>query len=225
MRTPLRRRLAPFAMLVAVCCCVVNNGVVMGKPMTITTTNPNLDIRDAVEAPDIPSVLTDEIMVTGYGTIVDLDVGVTITHDNIGDLDITISKDDTTVVLKLPGLDSDDNRDSMNVVFDSDAAATLTDVFKDAETPVKGTFRPVGDLAEFNGMKVGGNWTITVKATSPSDTGKLDTWRLIVDAPPLTTPPVDFLTPLTSIGAAVLTVVGLVSLVGFLALIFVGAAE
>ncbi|MCB9851929.1 MAG: PQQ-dependent sugar dehydrogenase [Phycisphaerales bacterium] len=105
------------------------------------------------------------------GTILDVNVGVDITHTYLGDLNIDISHGGVNVVL----FNVCGNNDNMNVTFDDEGVALV------CASPTTGTVLPTSPLSAFDGMDKVGDWTIRVVDTAGQDVGTLNTWTLVIE--------------------------------------------
>ncbi|MFD2824374.1 proprotein convertase P-domain-containing protein, partial [Lacinutrix iliipiscaria] len=113
--------------------------------------------------------------------ISDLDVAINLPHTFTGDVDITLTSPNGTVVeLTTDNGGGGDNYE--NTVFDDDAATSIVG----ATAPFTGTFSPEGNLSDFNGEIFDGTWTLTVEDDAGGDDGTLISWCLF---PTVITPP------------------------------------
>lgn len=114
-------------------------------------------------------------------TVLDVNVTLNVTHPWIGDLTISLtSPKGTTVNLVNTRIDEGDNY--TNTVFDDDATNTIAS----SSAPYTGTFRPVGNLSNFNLENSNGQWKLKIVDGGPEDIGTLDGWSLnICGNPPL----------------------------------------
>ncbi|HPF41757.1 MAG TPA: PQQ-dependent sugar dehydrogenase [Phycisphaerae bacterium] len=137
-------------------------------PATVTyNAAPGLAIPD-----NSATGATSVINVADNGTILDVNVGVAITHTYLGDLEIQVTHNAVTVVL----FNVCGNNDNMDVTFDDEGVA-LT-----CATPTTGTVQPTaGSLSAFDGMNKNGDWTLFIEDTAGQDTGTLDTWSLVIE--------------------------------------------
>ena len=123
------------------------------------------------------------ITVTSAGTITDLNVRLNITHTWLGDIEATVSKGATSViVVDNPGAatptacgNSSDN--IPGVILDDEATLLIgTGPFP----LVAGTgYKPSFPLTVFDGQTVAGAWTMSVTDGGEADTGTLNSWALI----------------------------------------------
>lgn len=151
----------------------------------------------------LPTGLTSTLPVTMDLEIADLDVKLnSLTHTWVGDLTVEIkspSSFGTDMVFQPAGCIPDgcffglnSGNDFTNTTFDD--AATLDLVLADAPAaPFTGRWLPFfnspalgdigvtqGELAHFNGQSTLGNWNLFVSDQAPRDTGKLNSWSLLV---------------------------------------------
>ena len=115
------------------------------------------------------------ITVSGTGTVLDVDVNLSITHTWDSDLDIfLVGPDGTRVELSTDNGSSGDNY--TDTTFD-DAAATAIIA---GAAPFTGTFRPETPLAALNGIPANGIWQLEVGDDLGGDVGTLTAWSLIL---------------------------------------------
>lgn len=152
--------------------------------------NPNLTETFTAEsaftsAPAAPIEfvpLFDSIIVTGIGTISDVDVQVNVTHPFIGDLTIEMVAPSTTQVT-LHSLGTGGGQFDMDVRFDDEGAPNDTVPFFAGLR-----MQPSSPLSVLDGQNADGGWAITVLddfLTAPGDParGTLDQWSLIFPMP------------------------------------------
>ena len=122
-----------------------------------------------------PDTVRSELNVTGLGaaTVEEVEVTVNIIHSWVGDLEIRlIAPDGTAVVLVRRRGGSSDDFDG--TIFRQAAATPIGDGI----APFRGTFRPEGDLADFDGKPAEGIWALEVEDHAAFDGGALSSWTL-----------------------------------------------
>ncbi len=117
-------------------------------------------------------------------TILDLDVGITLTHSNIFDLQISLqSPDGTTLSLNAYNPDNEffQGADYSQTVFDDEAQNNIDE----SQPPFTGRFRPdAGSLLEiFDGQDAYGPWRLQIYDAYYHDTGTLESFELTVTTP------------------------------------------
>jgi subtilisin-like proprotein convertase family protein len=117
-------------------------------------------------------------------TILDLDVGITLTHSNIFDLQISLqSPDGTTLSLNAYNPDNEffQGADYSQTVFDDEAQTSIGQ----AQPPFTGRFRPNnGSLLEiFDGQDAYGPWQLKIYDAFYHDTGTLESFELTIVTP------------------------------------------
>lgn len=123
--------------------------------------------------PNANMVTNSVINIPGSFTINDVNVKVNLTHTWVADIDMKIIGPDGTEVILAEDLGgSGDNY--TNTIFDDQAANPITS----GTPPFTGTFRPQGNLSNFNGKNALGNWTLRIVDDSNSDGGNLLNWAL-----------------------------------------------
>ena len=125
--------------------------------------------------PNGGTVTTSVITFTDDFVIDDVNVTVNINHTWAGDLDISLIAPDgtTSVDLILNDINiSDDN--FVNTTFDDEAAEPITN----GTPPFTGSFQPVGNLSDFDGLNTAGDWTLSITDNFNGDGGDLLGWDL-----------------------------------------------
>lgn len=116
----------------------------------------------------------DTIQVYQPGTIIDLNVNLTIYHTWDGDLSISlIGPNQAEIDLSSHNGGSGDNY--YNTTFDDQASIPITS----GSPPFTGSYRPEQSLAVFTYMQIFGNWILKVNDNAMGDTGQLSSWCLI----------------------------------------------
>jgi subtilisin-like proprotein convertase family protein len=119
-----------------------------------------------------------QLSATLAGTILDLNVSVSITNPDAGghmeDLDLLLtSPDGTTVQFRNNFVDHQD--EPLAATFDDEAVAD----HEDQGNPPVGTFRPFSPLSAFDGEELMGTWTLTILDTEvPGDNDDLLGWSI-----------------------------------------------
>ena len=128
------------------------------------------DARSVISVPN-PQTTTSPVLALPGARITDLNVTVRINHDDISDLRLTLIAPDgsTAVVLS----DRNATGTQYNVVFDDQAVNSIV-----ATNNPNGTFRPVGNLADFNGMSPEGDWVLLVEDLEAGFTGTITDFGL-----------------------------------------------
>jgi len=121
------------------------------------------------------TTFTSPITVTDTETVLDVDVGLNITHTYDGDLDIfLIGPNGTRVELTTDNGGTGENFNG--TVFDDEAATAITA----GAPPYAGRFRPEGSLATLDGLAANGTWLLEVTDDAGADVGQLSSWTLIL---------------------------------------------
>ena len=108
-----------------------------------------------------------------WGTIVDVDVTLDITHTWAADLDITlISPNGTTVELTSDNGGGSDNY--TGTTFDDDAALPITS----GSAPFTGSYQPEESLSNFDGENAAGVWFLEIVDDAGGDLGTLNSWSI-----------------------------------------------
>jgi len=124
------------------------------------------------------------IEIDSHFTISDIDVGITLTHSNVFDLQISLkSPDGKTLCLNMynPSNEFFEGADYSQTIFDDEAQTPIGQ----AEPPFTGRFRPdAGNLLEiFDGQDAYGPWHLQIYDLWDYDTGTLDSFELTIITP------------------------------------------
>jgi len=144
------------------------------------TTFNSEDIPKTIDA-SVANTITSTLVISGSGmTIGDLNVSLDITHSFLGDLELTLSKGGTSVILFN---NSCSNNDNIDMIAD-DEGATLV-------CPPSGgsSYQSVESLSTFDNVSLDGTWTLTVDDQANGDGGSLNSWSLIATEPCLAVAP------------------------------------
>jgi len=131
------------------------------------------------------SLMTEAIIeVPDHFTIDDLDVGISITHTNVFDLQIFLqSPAETKICLNMynPFDEFFVGANYTQTIFDDEAPVSV----REGEAPFTGRFRPIdpNKLSEFDGEDSYGSWRLQIYDMYPVDTGTLDSFELIITTP------------------------------------------
>ncbi len=112
------------------------------------------------------------------GTVVDVDLGVTLTHEFLGDLIISLTHGETSVDVYYYGPcgDCPGTCGFGGTVFDDEASGLLPCIGLN-----QGIFLPVDALSAFDGMDAAGEWTLEVFDGFIGFEGSLAAWSLSVE--------------------------------------------
>ena len=154
-----------------------------------TIGNTCIEYLDAAPDLEIPPSGTGEFSTTLFADdeflIEDFNVGLIVDHTWIGDLSATLTAEDGTIVTLfdqpgVPGSDFGCSQDNLLVDFDDEAMLTAEDFENTCASggsqAISGTFRPLTPLAAFEGLSVGGTWTLTISDAFNQDGGALVAW-------------------------------------------------
>jgi len=122
--------------------------------------------------------------------ISDLDVGISLMHEGLFDLQIFLqSPAGTNIDLNLAGnlafiVRDEDGRlhaygGSVEWLFDDEAKISI----EDATEPFIGAFRPVENLFSFDEQDAYGSWRLRIYDASYADTGTLNSFELMIETP------------------------------------------
>lgn len=138
---------------------------------------PNLAIPD-----NSRRGINDQLVVSGAGTLTDLDVSIIANHTYVGDLIFSLTHEDSGIRVTLmdrPGVPDSTygcSEDNLDLVLNDDA---LNPVESGCGTLATGLeFSPNELLGAFNGVNKAGTWTLNVADRERGDTGDLVDWCL-----------------------------------------------
>lgn len=133
--------------------------------------------------------MTDAVIeIPDHFTIDDLDVGISLTHTNVFDLQIFLqSPAGTRICLNMYDFKNDFSvrPNYTNTIFDDEAEVPI----EGADSPFTGRFRPFGpfQLSEFDGEQTAGLWRLQILDRFYADTGTLNHFELVITTPEPTT--------------------------------------
>jgi subtilisin-like proprotein convertase family protein len=136
----------------------------------------------AQSAPEVPQPLGDystvknDLVFNTAGTIVDVNITVSLTHTFDGDLTLYLIGPDGTRV-KLVAHRGGNGDNFTNTTFDDSAATAIASV-TNVMAPFTGSFKPEELLSAFNGRNSAGKWSLEINDGGPGDTGDLIAWSL-----------------------------------------------
>ncbi|HIA26889.1 MAG TPA: hypothetical protein EYN79_02005, partial [Planctomycetes bacterium] len=158
-----------------------NTGVLDECEALVNETHTSTPVPPTPISDTLPPAV-DTIAVGSSLTVIDLDVGVQITHTWTGDLSIVLqSPAATSVTLKAIG---GGNFDNVNVIFDDEGVPYVV-----GDLALGLSMQPeTTPLSVLDGENSSGTWTLTMTDTVGGDNGTLDLWSLILEgsggAPP-----------------------------------------
>ena len=162
----------------------VNNGGGYYTFETGRNVNPSFDSTDTPQAILDNTTINSLISVTDDKTVLDVMVGVEITHTYDGDLLLSlITPTGTTITLSNRRGGGGDH--FTGTVFDDDATTAISS----GSAPFGGSFLPDSPLSDADGINAAGNWTLRVEDLAGSDQGTLNNWTLTLLYPAQTCGP------------------------------------
>jgi len=124
------------------------------------------------------------VSVGGSGTIIDLDVGIEITHTYVGDLEVVLTHVDTGTIVTIidnpgrPATTFGCSGNNIDATLDDEASLPVENQCLAATPTVSGSVRPNNPLSAFDGEDLGGTWRLTVYDEATLDHGFLESWSL-----------------------------------------------
>ena len=120
------------------------------------------------------------IEIGDHFTIYDLDVGITLTHTSVFDLQIFVqSPAGTLLCLNMYNLDEFfEGEDYIQTIFDDEAALPI----EEGQPPFTGRFRPrsPAQLSVFDGQDTFGQWKLQIYDAYYYDTGNLENFEVMI---------------------------------------------
>lgn len=147
---------------------IVTNVVIGALPNLECPTLIAVDTNAPI--PDV-GTYTDTIFVNGFGSVRDVDLGVTINHADLSNVRIRLFHNDVSVTVWEYDCGPGDN---MDVVFDDEGVPY--------QCGVSDFYLPLNSLSVFDGMEAGGDWTLNVSDFTPGAAGTLIGWAVDVEA-------------------------------------------
>jgi len=148
-----------------------------------------LDLRIPADPDSSKGWMNDAIIdVPDHLTICDLDVGISLTHTSVFDLQIFLqSPAGTRICLNMynPFDGYFKGQDYAQTIFDDQAQTPI----EQAQPPFTGRFRPLEPykLSEFDDEDAYGPWRLQIYDAFYADTGSLDSFELMITTPEPTT--------------------------------------
>jgi subtilisin-like proprotein convertase family protein len=135
--------------------------------------------------PNGTTSINSTLNVSGSGAIVDLNVGVNMSHAWVGDLSMSLAHGGTNVtIVDRPGVPASTygcSGDNIVATLDDGASSAVENQCASGSPTINGTFSPNQALSAFNGASGNGTWTLTVVDHYPSaDAGTLNAWSVQV---------------------------------------------
>lgn len=151
--------------------------------VTVASTNVPLVIPDTDPGTIVSTLTLGPTSISGK--ITDINITLDIPHTFDDDLDVFLEHPDGTIVELFTDVGgSDDN--FTGTTLDDEAGTDITS----GSAPFSGTFRPEGNLSDFDGKDPRGTWKLHVTDDAGDDVGTLNSWSLTIttdDAPKTTT--------------------------------------
>ncbi len=143
----------------------------LGSPTPSTSTFPSTDVPRPILDGAAPTLST--LPIASTGTVVDVNVGVTLTHTYDGDLILVLIGPNGTRVT-LANHRGGPSNNYTGTTFDDEAATSIAS----GAAPFSGSYRPETPLSVLDGIPVNGTWTLEITDSFPQDVGNLSAWSL-----------------------------------------------
>ncbi len=143
---------------------------------TVFATVSTFNSADVPKAIPNESTVESTTTVSGAGGLIeDINVKLNITHAWDADLSVYLIGPPGTMVELFGGLGGSGNNFT-DTVLDDRAATPITS----GAPPFRGSFRPQSSLSAFDGLVLGGVWTLRVTDRALGDTGTLNSWSITI---------------------------------------------
>lgn len=142
--------------------------------------------------------INDALVLNDLRTVLDMDVRLEIGHPYVGDLDISLTHQESGHSLKLidrPGAPASAGgcgRANIGTILDDEITLPAENQCSDSPAAIAGIYTPSQPLASFDGELANGTWTLNVADRGAGDIGTLKTWCMAMtlgDVSQLPTPP------------------------------------
>ena len=150
---------------------------------TVVNSSCNTETNNTSQpiGPNSGTVTNSVINMPTGATITDVNVTINLNHTWDSDLDIfLVGPTGTRVELSTDNGSLGDNY--IDTVFDDEATQPITD----GSAPFTGSFQPEGNLSDFDGTDMQGDWTLEITDDANGDGGTLNSWSLEVCFDPST---------------------------------------
>jgi len=134
------------------------------------------------QSSDVPNPIPDQstlisiINIANGGIITDLDVQLTISHYWVEDLDVFLIGPDGTQVELFTDVGGR-GRHFVETRLDDEASDSITD----GVAPFTGSYRPEGNLSDFDGKSLTGQWQLQITDDAYLISGILEDWCLVAE--------------------------------------------
>jgi subtilisin-like proprotein convertase family protein/predicted small secreted protein len=155
---------------------------------TVRVYGSDFNLRIPASPSDTNGLMDDAIIeITDHFSITDLDVGISLTHTKVFDLQLFLqSPTGRRLCLNMYNFTEYFNGENYTqTIFDDEAETPI----EQGQPPFTGRFRPEPGslLSVFDGLDTCGSWRLQIYDARYSDTGTLDHFELIIEIPePLT---------------------------------------
>jgi len=159
---------------------VNNSPILIPLPgQQIVCSSPGVAIPDA----DLTGV-TDSIVMTGEGTIQDINVSLNVSHSWVGDLTFTLSRNESAtsvILIDRPGIPNLEpnfgcSGDNIDVLLDDSSSTPVDDICNGSPPAIDGIAAPQQALSAFNEEARAGTWNLLVTDSASPDPGILNNW-------------------------------------------------
>ena len=151
-----------------------------GDPDTILFCNTQtLDIPD-----NLSTGVTSTLTINEPRILVDVDIRTNLSHSWVGDIQITLSHQETgksTTLINRPGFPATTygcENDNIVVILDDEITSPIENKCASIPPAISGIYTPDEPLYKFDGIPLSGNWSLVISDNNKSDVGRLNDWCL-----------------------------------------------
>ena len=151
-----------------------------GEPDTILFCNTQtLDIPD-----NLSTGVTSTLTINEPRILVDMDVRTNISHSWVGDIQITLSHQETgkstTLINRpgFPGITYGCENDNIVAILDDEITSPIENKCASIPPAISGIYTPDEPLNKFGGIPLSGNWSLVISDNNKSNVGRLNDWCL-----------------------------------------------
>ncbi|MEM9458998.1 MAG: hypothetical protein AAGF11_32775 [Myxococcota bacterium] len=159
--------------------CPAGTGSPSGEDTTTATPSPDPSYCQMPYAPTEAGVVTDTLTIPLMGALADVHVLVRVTHPRVGDLQISVEHDGTTLTLMDQPQSGGCEGSHVDAIFDDDAIFLADQSCLEEGSAVAGVVIPTEALAFLAGQEAGGDWTLHVQSLADpavAEPAMLESW-------------------------------------------------
>lgn len=159
--------------------CPAGTGSSSGEDTTAATPVPDPSYCQMPHALAEAGLATDTLTIPSMGALTDVHVLVRVTHPRVGDLQIFVEHEGTTLTLMDQPEGGECEGSHVDTIFDDDAMVPADQSCSEEGSAIAGAVIPTDLLATFAGQEAGGDWTLHVQNVADptvAEPAMLDSW-------------------------------------------------